>query len=153
MTTDPRIAQIEEHAKAWFHRFEKLVDQKLEQFATESLDKKTAITCSAFLLDAIEALHRDIIEIAKNLHPEQSDFKYLGPREPNGPRFYCESPQEHISEILVEASSGLDQNELIEAHCYAGNFQRYELLFRDPENTKLLERALAEISKIPWPKE
>lgn len=155
MINDPRIQQIRDHAVAWRERFEFLQDQKLTQFATEALDKKTLITCTAFLLEAIKGLRSDMAQIARSLHPEQSDFKYLGPMESDSPLRYADAPRPEISDILVEVCGGLAQNEaLIEAFCYAANFQGSKDACRDsPEDNDLIERTLVSISKSPLPKD
>lgn len=69
MNRKEKIDAIYAHAAKWRSMFEELQDQKMEQYDKQPLDKKTAIVCTGFIVDAIKDLTDATIHIAA--HTEQ----------------------------------------------------------------------------------
>jgi hypothetical protein len=157
---DPRIAAVREHGRAWKETYTKMLDNTLAKFAAEPLDKKTAIVCTAFLVDAIKEATSCII-LAIEASVTDQNFKYIdGPDEPDEPRRHEDWPRPWIHQILVEIQGQIDVS-LIDAYLNAHSFYDSEAQLSEmasgkmePEKAeKLLAREFAEIAKYPLPTE
>jgi hypothetical protein len=143
-----KIEAVRKHADAWRGIFEKLQNEKLKQFSGEPLDKKTAIICTSYIVDAIKELTQRTVWIAQTVYPEHhKELEYIDPGDPDGPLDNSDPPRPWIAEILSEICSGGIDDNLVESGCHAFNFNNIKST--TPEHW--VDRQYAEIKEHPIP--
>ena len=144
MTKEEKADAIRDRAEKWKSRVDDLVWDRLQQYGKEPLDKKTAVICTAFVVDSVKELTRIVSSIAQDLYPENDELKYCVPEES---RFYDDAPRPWITEIMALVCP--PDNEFIDAYCNAWNLGSMRTSERASD--KSVDSAFKRSQEIPLP--
>jgi len=148
---EAKLKAIHEHAERWEKEFERITDDKLVEFANEPLDKKTAIVCTGFIVQAIKDLHAALISTVQIIYPEHKADIYYSPKEPTGTLAFMDDPRGWIAQILTEVATGpgtgTNGDDLCNAYCNQANFGK---IHADYSNAAI-NHYFNEIAKTPLP--
>jgi hypothetical protein len=121
MTREDKIKALEDHDKKWTSEYQRLRDEKLEQFSKEPIDKKTAIVCTAFIVGAIKELSDCLVKSTKAIRPgaEMDDCR---PLDSKVPEMYEDPPGCIVGAMVTEILSPTSkEGDYWEAHRHAFN--------------------------------
>ena len=130
-TNDERVNALQSHADAWKDILEQKTYELFKSFGNEPITNKTAIVCTAALIELIQSSVNYLGSISDESHPQYGDrYDYRAPVWE--PESLTEYTAEYRRELLLEAINGTDYSsqDVWDAHCNAHNLSKIKYTYR-----------------------